>query len=353
MISENVWFSHREKRWKINWYGKFSWKKKQEIWDFDNCKVSLARSKNNEMIVVVRSVKEMESSYVDEKIGDKKIDLRFMLGFKIDKIPNPPILESSYVSRKNLEKERREGPRDRYIVQIDENHWIWEWVQEGKDLKEYKVNEIYFMIKDEVEKLQMNQSTIRNDNIFDVDIDIKDDEIIPVIYQPAIDARKNFIREIHSKKGTPNPDGSFDVDVSIVFENERLRKNGVLNSIYESVRRVIYRRTKDLESFKIKVRNDVEKNAFTFENIYSNEHKMNDDSIHGDKKPPIPEHEIRYYFMNHKHPIVFVNTSNHAMAEHDANNRLWKWEYACVTKKSPVYFGNKSKDELDKELREY
>ena len=25
--------------------------------------------------------------------------------------------------------------------------------------------------------------------------------------------------------------------------------------------------------------------------------------------------------------MVFVNTSNHAMAEHDANHELWKWEY--------------------------
>ena len=32
----------------------------------------------------------------------------------------------------------------------------------------------------------------------------------------------------------------------------------------------------------------------------------------------------KIYVANFKHPIIFVNTANHAMAEHDANFTLWK-----------------------------
>ena len=72
----------------------------------------------------------------------------------------------------------------------------------------------------------------------------------------------------------------------------------------------------DLESFKILVGKDPESDRFTFEGIYSNEAEMNADSIHGDKTPPpAPKHPIKYYFEDRKHPVVFVNTSNHAMAE--------------------------------------
>jgi hypothetical protein len=39
----------------------------------------------------------------------------------------------------------------------------------------------------------------------------------------------------------------------------------------------------------------------------------------------LPGVSVKYYFMDWNHPVVFFNTSNHAMAEHDTNDRVWKW----------------------------
>ncbi|OQB21954.1 MAG: hypothetical protein BWY13_01101 [Euryarchaeota archaeon ADurb.Bin190] len=49
---------------------------------------------------------------------------------------------------------------------------------------------------------------------------------------------------------------------------------------------------------------------------------------------------------------MFINTSNHAMAEHDANRDLWKWEYLPGVMDSPVSLGSKSREKIDKEYIE-
>jgi hypothetical protein len=93
--------------------------------------------------------------------------------------------------------------------------------------------------------------------------------------------------------------------------------------------------------------------VFIFENIYSykngKNNGLNEDSIHGN--PPgdgkIP---ISYYFVDFNHPVVFVNTSNHAMAEHDANHKLWKWEYVPGIRDSPITLGNESRRTIDGEF---
>jgi len=55
-----------------------------------------------------------------------------------------------------------------------------------------------------------------------------------------------------------------------------------------------------------------------------NKNNLEKDDIHGDKPwfGRIPKHKIKYYFANTKYPIVFINRSNYAMAEHDTNYRL-------------------------------
>jgi hypothetical protein len=60
-----------------------------------------------------------------------------------------------------------------------------------------------------------------------------------------------------------------------------------------------------------------------FDGIYSNEYGVDHDDVHEDKpvNGKVPVHKIKYYFNNENHPIVFINTANHAMY------RLWKWEY--------------------------
>ena len=107
----------------------------------------------------------------------------------------------------------------------------------------------------------------------------------------------------------------------------------------------------DLVSFKILVGKDPTSDKFIFEGIYSYESEMNSDSIHGDKTlPPAPRHPVKYYFVDGKHPVVFVTTSNHAMAEHDANNRIWKWEYIPWIEDAPIKLGSKTRREIKQSL---
>jgi hypothetical protein len=144
------------------------------------------------------------------------------------------------------------------------------------------------------------------------------------------------------------------MEVSILFNNERLRQHGVLNSIYTVIRRLMYGRVMDLESFKILIGKDPGSNRFTFEGIYSNNEEMNADSIHGDRTPPpAPEHPIKYYFETLKHPVVFINTSNHAMAEYDTNDRIWKWEYIPWLNDAPIKLGSKTKKEIEQSLKSH
>jgi hypothetical protein len=86
---------------------------------------------------------------------------------------------------------------------------------------------------------------------------------------------------------------------------------------------------------------------FIFQKIYSDKHDLKYDTIHGDKE--ITYRPIKYYFNNRKHPIVFINTSNHAMAEYDNNHQIWKWEYVPWVRRAPIKFGTKSRKELDSE----
>ena len=92
------------------------------------------------------------------------------------------------------------------------------------------------------------------------------------------------------------------------------------------------------------------KKYFTFEKIYSNGYDITYDTIHGNPFPP--ERKVKYYFMDYYHPIVFINTSNHAMSESDNNHDLWKWEYIpfIQSKKRPFKFGTKSRKDIDREF---
>ncbi|MBN1324414.1 MAG: hypothetical protein JW986_10540 [Methanotrichaceae archaeon] len=170
-------------------------------------------------------------------------------------------------------------------------------------------------------------------------------KIIPVIYQPAVDALYNFLREGHS---APSTGGG--IEVILIFNNEDLRRHSmgsVLNPIYEAFRWLRYGRVLDVETFRIYIDRGGE---FIFEEICSNGHGLYEDDIHGD--PPIaPRRVIKHFFANAMHPVVFVNTSNHAMAEYDSNHCLWKWEYIPGTMGCPVKLGQKSREEIERSFR--
>ena len=339
-MANTVWFTVKEKKWQVGYFGKFSWTGKEEFWDSDNCKVSFARTLKDKCLVVIRSSQTKSSSFMK-----KDVMLRYMLGFEILDKPSQPKTEK-YTARKNIPK-KTEGPKDRWVIQLDEKHWIWQWAQEGNNIVNSTIYSLYQMLINELE----HPSTTAT-NIFNAQLDVQDNREIPTIYQPSVDALKNFVREVHCAKGSPNPDGSYEIEVSILFNNERLRQHGFLNSIYAGIRRLIYGRVMDLESFKILVGKDQESDRFTFEGIYSNDEGMNADSIHGDKTPPpAPQHPIKYYFENRNHPVVFVNTANHAMAEQDANNRIWKWEYIPWLNDAPIKLGSKTKKEIEQSFK--
>jgi hypothetical protein len=114
---------------------------------------------------------------------------------------------------------------------------------------------------------ELNHHFITPDNILKAQVEPQSAELIPVIYQPSIDALQNFVREVHCAKGSPNADGSYTMEVSILFNNERLRQHGVLNSLYELIRRLIYGRVMDLESFKIHIAKNHADDYFLFEGI--------------------------------------------------------------------------------------
>ncbi len=275
----------------------------------------------------------------------KEVLLRYMLGFEISGKPLEPTTEL-YVARNNIPA-RREGPKERWVLQLDSKHWIWEWAQEGKEITNSVVYGLYRHIINELE-----HPSIPGDNIIKAQVDVQSDSLVPVVYQPSVDALKNFVREVHCAKGPINEDGSYVVEVSILFNNERLRQHGFLNSIYQVIRRLIYGRIMDLESFKVLVAKDLVDDRFVFEGIYSNDFEMNADSIHGDRAPPpAPKHVVRYYFLDRNHPVVFINTSNHAMAERDTNDRIWKWEYIPWLSDSPIKLGSMTRKELEEGLR--
>jgi hypothetical protein len=150
------------------------------------------------------------------------------------------------------------------------------------------------------------------------------------------------VREVHCHA----LDGGREVEVTVLFNNEALRKHKIVNRLYEWFRSWFYGRTIDIETFRIVLKNN-DPEILDFPFIYSGKNALTEDSIHIDKLGVT----IKYYYGNVRHPIIFINTENHAMAEHDTNYRLWKWEYVAWQKDSPIEFGTKSREEIDKEFR--
>lgn len=385
---KEVWFSHNAKRYKVAEIPTKvhvedqildQIKKKltvlqeeeEETWNYDKCSISIERTaKDGKLMVVVRSIHERES-----KVMKNKVKLRYMLGFEVSKFfskdkraRDKPWDEyyTAYENKRNEKTgERKEWQRERlpewhsgkrWVFQLgtEENHdyWIWEWAEEGCDIESSTIYRIYQSINDELTKPTKSLSN----NTFDLELEEKSDEsddVIPVIYQPAVDSLDNFVREVHCTKPAKSEDGSYEVEVTIIFNNEDLRNHYYLNEIYEFIRNLKYGRKMDIESFKIKIKKDVSNNKFIFENIYSGDSQLEADTIHGDPPPPpIPEHGIKYYFNNDNHPVVFINTSNHAMAEHDTNNSFWKFEYLPWLKENPpIEFGHDTKEMIDQRFK--
>ncbi len=339
-----IWYSVREKVWDTR-SGKFRWTGESQVWDWDKCTVGLARTGNNTLKLIVRSSVQKHSGYMG-----KDVNLRYMMGFDVTYIKEP--VKDAYLARKySNDPEERMGPKERWVLELNDEHWIWQWADVGDNSEISVIHEIYQRIISELDDQQLNA-----DNIFDANIDDLPDDIVPVIYQPAVDSLRNFIREIHIHKNNETDEGEeegVEEEITLLFENEELRRHsfrGIVNRTYELFRRLHHGRTVDIETFKLHIPKDTADTELSFENIYSNTHGLVEDSIHGDP-PKAPRRNVKYYLGNRSHPVVFINTSNHAMAEFDCNHEMWKWEYIPWLKDSPVRLGHKSRKEIERSFK--
>ncbi|HEX2306642.1 MAG TPA: hypothetical protein VHH33_10190 [Nitrososphaeraceae archaeon] len=393
---ELVWFSHLEKEYQVvdkvdNGFKKlFQWKAEpHKMWDWDNCTVSRAKVLSDGKVrIVIRSKTNRNSDYM----GHIPVELRYMLGIDITSISDPYSEPYDLASskRQKLPVSAKKISHERWACKLDEKYWIWQWAKKDIDIKSSQVYHLNEDIKGFLEEAQSMKSSNSdhitsgiNNGIFKVNLDesVEVDDIVPVIYQPAIDSLKNFLREVHCVK-LVKPDSSVDVEVSLLFNNEELRQHKYLNEIYSIIRLILYGRTQDVETFKIHITknkddksqkgvtddnmmNEEDKaqngnkeinknnkrnsnNHFIFEGIYSGEYDIEYDTIHLDKPPPPPQkRKIEYYFLDHYHPIVFINTANHAMSQHDNNHDIWKWEYIPWVKKAPIKLGLKSRKDIE------
>ena len=125
--------------------------------------------------------------------------------------------------------------------------YIWELAKDDVDLKDSKLYKLYTLIQD-TQKLEFNTS-IPDQRILRIETNDSGNRIIPVIYQPSNDSWKNFLRQIHCYKINNNT-----LEISLIFNNEELRKNKFWNSFYRKIRQLLYGRLEDVETFKILLR---------------------------------------------------------------------------------------------------
>lgn len=337
-----VWFSHMGTEYEVKKIGdkKIVEFEKTKIFNWDNCSIQISRSPVKKFRMFVRGHQHKYSEY-----NKKIVRPTFLLIIDIDSITTP--YEELYQigsDRKDLKSlQRRSYPR--YVFRLD-GYWIWEWKKKYTDIKQSNVYSLYKRITTLLDDTIDNK--VELDSIIVEKLPHDEKGVIPVIYQPAIDKLENFVREIHCSKYEGD---ECIIEVSILFNNEQLRRHQVVNGFYEKFRLFFYGRKIDIETFRIYLPTETfGDNYFTFEGIYSGVFGIIEDNIHEDIKSPPPRRNISSYFMDHHHPVVFINTSNHAMAEMDNNPKLWKWEYQPFEEKSPVIFGTKSREEINNQF---
>lgn len=344
----NVWFSYSEHRYNAHRRDKlflFEWTRNLEVWDWKDCIVTAMPADGSGIKIIIRNMNKVNSTYMG-----KEVVIRYMYDFDISEIPEPKLDWYNEPPLRNTPDKKYGQKRQRWVMHLkrEKKHdredqdkkdcWIWEW-NVGQKKEETIVYKIYEMLM----KLKVQQTD--STKIFQYPIS-ENNNVIPVVYQPALDSWKNFVREVHCHKL-----GGGQYEVTIIMNGEQLRKHKIFDWIYRIIRKELYHRLRDIETFRILTNDDIPDN-FMFSGIYSNGHNIFDDDVHGDKRwffqNNIPVHDIKLCFTTKKHPVIFINTSNHAMAEHDNNPSLWKWEYVGWDPNASIKLGNKSRKEIEK-----
>lgn len=349
----SFWFSQRVLKYHVI-ENTLKFSNEKVIVDWDHCYVNIVGKKSGKIRIVLRSSSETISDYIG-RTNKEKIELRYMIGIDISSV-SEPIIEDYKINkdkvRKNLPREYENNIK-RVAFSLDDKYWLWQEYSQNIPIESTNIYILFLQIKEFILKTK-NFVDYDISSLFKVELDEgkidieKRGKILPIIYQSAIDELKNFLREVHCNVIQPDI-----LEVTLIFNNEELRKFSLFNKIYEKIRLIMYGRIMDIESFRIYLDPDLIQNhkLYSFENIYSNigdnEYGIKYDTIHGDPPPNAPKRKVKYYFIDYGHPIVFINTSNHAMAETDNNHEIWKWEYIPFLHDSPVILDTKSRNEID------
>ena len=288
-----------------------AWRNQEKTWRYRNCAVKIIGMDNNRARIIVRRKKSGYSKFMN---SDFEVNL--MMGFVAV----------------NVERKEDESHRNILFFEIEQSNDKFH-----RDLKNVKIwSEYEHETEDLYNAILQQKNNPQDTNIIEAYYLERNNSMVPVIYQPRVDAWENFLREIHVHR--EESDGVYHI--TLVFQDEVLRKHGILDEIYRYIRLIKYNRTVDIESFTYK------DNKFFFEDIYSGDGNLFEDTVHNQR-----EIDSKYYFQDNNHPVIFVNTSNHALAPHDNNHDLWKWEYVPWSNKIPIKLGNKTRDEADKEYQ--
>ena len=285
-----------------------SWRNEEKNWDYHECFVTVIGMNANRARIVVRRKTSGHSKFMQ---SDYEVNL--MMGFVMTNV-------------------RKEEVNHRHVLvfdveQSDDKH--------HRDLKDVRIWSDYeHETEDLYNEILQKRNNESDSGIIESDYTERHNSLVPVIYQPRVDAWENFLREIHVHE----EENSFQI--TLVFQDEMLRKHGIFDDIYRYIRLIKYKRTVDIETFSFS------DNDFYFEDIYSGDSNLFEDSIHNERKIP-----SKYYFQDKNHPVIFVNTSNHALAPHDNNHDLWKWEYVPWSKKIPIKLGTKTREEAEESYK--
>lgn len=286
------------------------WTNKEKTWNYKDCTVTVLGI-NNCAHIVLRRERTGKSSF-----KNSNYKLKLMIGFTATNVQKIH-LDSIHELKFTIQQSNDKNHRDLSDVKI--------W-SDDKD----EIDNLYQTIHEKIQNPEANIPIIEPNYLQE------NSKTIPVIYQPRIDAWKNFLGEINVHKEN-------DVyQVTLAFEGEVLRKFFLIDPFYKFYRFLRFRRTVDIETFEIK------KDQFYFKDIYSDDDTLFDDSTHNEKTIL-----IKYYFSDENHPVLFVNTSNHALAPHDNNHDFWKWEYVPWDKNTPLKLGDKTRQELKNPTRDF
>lgn len=287
-----------------------AWRNEEKNWNYHECDVKVFGMNNNRARIVVRRKK---SGY--SKFAGSEFEMNLMMGFIASNV------RKEEVNYKNILVFDIEQSDDKY----------------HRDLKDVRIWSDYeHETEDLYNTILQKRNNDSDSNIIESDFLERHNSMVPVIYQPKIDAWENFLREVHVHR---KEDDSFQI--TLIFQDEMLRKHGILDGIYRYIRLIKYKRIVDIEDFSYK------DNQFYFGDIYSGDSNLFDDSIHNRETI-----STKYYFQDNNHPVIFVNTSNHALAPHDNNHDLWKWEYVPWSQNTPVKLGTKSRQEIEEYYQE-